>query len=65
MPGPISIEDAERIRLAINLNKYEFSVALGYSPTAYLYALDKDWLSRKMAARIEKKYRRMLEMVRK
>lgn len=60
----ITLQEAERIRKALNLTVYEFSTRLGYSATAYRYAKEKKQLSRWMAREISTRYGRVLSEVR-
>lgn len=56
----LSLRTAEKIRATLKLNPYEFSVRLGYSPTAYPYALKVKKLSRWMQREIAVRYGRVL-----
>ena len=60
----ITYQDAERVRKSIGASVYEFSVRLGYSPTAYKYAVDNKRLSRWMAREISIRYGKLLAEVR-
>lgn len=60
----VTITEAEDIRKSLGLSMYEFSVRLGYSPTAYQYAAKTKKLSRWMAREIATRYGRILSEVR-
>ena len=60
----ITVNDAERIRRSMGVSVYEFSVRLGYSPTAYKYAVKKKSISRWMAREISIRYGKLLAEVR-
>ena len=60
----ITIRDAEQVRKSLGVSTYEFSVRLGYSPTAYHYAKEKQRLSRWMAREISIRYGKLLAEVR-
>lgn len=60
----LTIKEAEKIRENLGLNIYEFSHRLGYSATAYKYALQKNRISRWMAREISARFGRVLSEVR-
>lgn len=64
MSEQVTLTEAEAIRTSLGLSLYEFSVKLGYSPTAYQYALKYKKLSRWMAREIAMRYGRILSEVR-
>ena len=61
----VTIKEAEDIRKSLGLSVYEFSLKLGYSPTAYPYAVKTKNLSRWMAREISTRYGRVLNEVRR
>lgn len=61
----VTIKEAEDIRQSLGFSVYEFSVKLGYSPTAYPYAVKTKNLSRWMAREISTRYGRILAELRK
>jgi len=56
----VTIKEAERIRTTLGLSVYEFSVKLGYSPTAYHYAAKRGRMSKWMAKEVATRYGRRL-----
>jgi hypothetical protein len=56
----ITIKDAERIRKQYEYTMYEFSMKLGFSPTAYLYSFNQKRLSRRMQREVSRRYREAL-----
>lgn len=60
----LSLRTAEKIRGKLQLNPYEFSVRLGYSATAYPYALKTKKLSRWMQREISVRFGRVLAEMR-
>lgn len=60
----VTIKEAEDIRKALGLSAYQFSVKLGYSPTAYPYAVRTKNLSRWMKREIATRFGRILSEVR-
>lgn len=56
-----AIDRSEAIRKRLGLNPYQFSHRLGYSATAYYYALKRRRLSRWMAREISERYKIPME----
>lgn len=60
----VTIKEAEDIRKSLGLSQYQFSVRLGYSPTAYPYAVRTNSMSRWMKREIATRFGRLLSEVR-
>ena len=56
----VTVADAEKVRLHLGDNEYQFSVRIGYSPNAYKFAT-KVGLSARMAREIWRRYNHLLK----
>ena len=65
MPQTVTIDEAEEIRNRIKSTVYEFSVRIGFAPTAYYQAVRRGRIGPLMSSQIVRHFARHLLEIRR